>query len=356
MVRIIRHNILPAMALASEGAGGGEIAAAGREPAVSIIVVSYNTRNMTMACLASVIAETRGIPYEIIVVDNASSDGSAKAIAGFGDAVLLMALRENIGFARANNLAARQARGTHLLLLNPDTLVLDAAIDRLAAFANANPAAGIWGGRTLFGDRRLDPTSVWARMTPWSLTCRALGLDNALPASPLFNAEGLGGWNRDSVRRVDIVTGCLLMIRRQLWEALGGFDRAFFMYGEEADLCLRAAKLGARPLFTPAATIIHYGGASETTQAGKVEKLFRAKVTLMRRHWSRPAGMFGKGLLRIWALSRWNMAAVLAGRNPKRAQQAAMWHEVWSRRARWLAGYDEPAPPVAASAKSLVRG
>ena len=354
MVRIIRHNILPAWGMAEEGSGQGE--AREQHPVVSIIVVSYNTRDMTMACLRSVIAETRDVPYEIIVVDNASSDRSAEAIAGLGGRVQLIALTDNIGFARANNLAAREARGQYLLLLNPDTLVLDSAIDRLCMVANANPASGIWGGRTLFGDRRLDPTSVWAKMTPWSLACRALGLDAAMPASKLFNAEALGGWNRDSMRTVDIVCGCFLLIRRELWNDLNGFDRAFFMYGEEADLCLRAAKRGARPLFTPTATIIHYGGASEATQTGKVTKLFRAKVTLMRRHWSPPARLLGQGLLALWPLSRWLAAAAmtLVSTDDRRAKQAAMWREVWRTRTDWIGGWDEPAAP-AASRQALGR-
>ncbi len=156
------------LAHASEG-GGRASKDNGPPPLLSIIVVSYNTREMTMACLASVMAETRDAPYELIVVDNASSDGSAAAIATLGERVRLLALNENIGFARANNLAARKARGELLLLLNPDTLVLDRAIDRLATFATANRSSGLWGGRTLFGDRTLDPTSVWARMTPWSM-------------------------------------------------------------------------------------------------------------------------------------------------------------------------------------------
>ena len=343
MVRIIRHNILPAMAVAGEGGGAAADAGHDVHPAVSIMVVSYNTREMTLACLRSVVAETRTTPYEIIVVDNASSDGSAEAIKGLGGRIRLMTLANNIGFARANNLAARAARGQYLLLLNPDTVVLDSAIDRLCAVANANPAAGIWGGRTLFGDRTLDPTSVWAKMTPWSLTCRALGLDHAFPASAVLNPEGIGGWNRDSMRTVDIVCGCFLLIRRELWTALDGFDRAFFMYGEEADLCLRAAGLGARPLFTPTATIIHYGSASEATKAGKVEKLFRAKVTQMRRHWSPPARLFGQAMLALWPLSRWLSAAAITLLRPseKRAQQAALWREVWQSRAGWIGGWSE---------------
>jgi GT2 family glycosyltransferase len=329
--------------LAYAGDGGGGASSEPSSPLLSIIVVSYNTRDMTMACLASVMAETWDAPFELIVVDNDSSDGSAEAIATLGDSVRFMKLNENIGFARANNLAARKARGQFLLLLNPDTLVLDRAIDRLTRVAIANPAAGIWGGRTLFGDRTLDPTSVWARMTPWSMATRAFGLDHVFSASPFFNPEGYGGWQRDSMRQVDIVTGCFLMIRRDLWEELDGFDRAFFMYGEEADLCMRAAALGARPLFTPTATIIHYGGASERTQAGKVEKLFRAKVTLMQRHWSAPARTFGKAMLLAWPWLRLFAATALG-----RTAQSALWREVWQRRAVWQAGYDTPAArPVA---------
>ena len=321
------------------GTGVAETGAAGETPRVSILVVSYNTRQMTVDCLRSVIAETTATSYELIVVDNASSDGSAEAIAALGGGITFIPLTENIGFARANNLAARQARGDLLLLLNPDTLILDRAIDRLTAFADETPSAGIWGGRTLFGDRRLDPTSVWARMSPWSMLCRSLGLDMAWKDSPVFNPEAYGGWERDTVRPVDIVCGCFLLIRRSLWDRLGGFDRAFFMYGEEADLCLRAAALGARPMFTPTATIVHYGGASERTQAGKVEKLFRAKITLMRRHWSVPAQMFGGLTLRLWPLTRLAAARALG-----RSAQAAMWAEVWRNRPAWLAGYDGPSP------------
>ncbi|KAB2846675.1 MAG: glycosyltransferase family 2 protein, partial [Hyphomicrobiaceae bacterium] len=232
-------------------------------PQVSIIVVSYNTKSETLACLASVAKETPALAHELIVVDNNSPDGSAEAIAQACPGARLHALKDNLGFARANNLAALEARGEYLLLLNPDTVVLDRAIERLAAFAENTPGAGIWGGRTLFGNLKLDPTSAWRRMTPWSLFCRASGLSAALPRSRFFNSEEMPDWDRSSEREVDIVTGCFLLIRRELWQRLGGFDPVFFMYGEEADLCLRARQMGARPRITPTSTIIHLGGASE---------------------------------------------------------------------------------------------
>lgn len=321
-------------------------------PDISVLIVSYNTRQMTLDCIASVIDQTKANSIEIIVVDNASSDGSAAALAGLGDRIRLIALEENIGFARGNNVAAAEAAGDFVLLLNPDTLVVDGGIDMLVATARSTPGAGIWGGRTLLPDGRLDPRCAWAHMSMWSLLCRTAGLTELFPKSTFFNSEAYGGWARDSVREVDVITGCFLLIRREMWSRLGGFDRQFFMYAEEADLCLRAQKLGARPLFTPAAVIIHYGGASEATWDGKVHKLLTAKVTFMKQHWSPAAARLGAMLLALWPLSRW-VAFSLAGWLLLRAdlrQRGAQWQTAWSARHEWLRGYESPAPAKAAAA------
>jgi GT2 family glycosyltransferase len=310
-----------------------------------VIVVSYNTRAMTLDCLRSLAAETQ-VPHETIVVDNASTDGSAEAIAAEFPGIRLMAETANHGFAGANNRAAAQARGDYLLLLNPDTVVLDGAVDRLLAFARSRPEAGIWGGRTLYGDGRLNPASCWRRMTPWNLFCRASGLTGLLPRSALFNPEAYGGWDRGSERAVDIVTGCFLLIRRELWQRLGGFDPAFFMYGEEADLCLRARALGAAPRVTPEATIVHHGGASERVRADKMVRLLTAKAELIERHlpaWQRP---LARPLLRLWPLSRRIATGALAAATGRAAlhESAANWAEIWRRRAEWRGGYRGALP------------
>ena len=308
---------------------------------ISILVVSYNTREMTLACLDSIARETRASSHEVIVVDNASSDGSAAAVGNHPIEPRLFALKHNIGFARANNLAARHASGRYILLLNPDTVVLGRAIDRLREFAEARPAAMIWGGRTQFVDGTLNPASCWSRMTPWNLTCRALGFTGVFPQTDLFNGEAYGGWLRDTTREVDIVSGCFLMMPRALWEELGGFDERFFMYGEEADLCLRARALGARPQVTPAASIIHHGGASEATRAGKTIKLLAAKASLIDRHWSPLLRPVGLALLEAWPLSRWlarTVEAAITG-SAHAIAAAATWREVWSARRTWRRGY-----------------
>lgn len=315
---------------------------------LSIVVVNYNTRDMTLACLDSIAAETRLTRYETIVVDNASSDGSAEALAAHPSRPSLIASPSNLGFARANNLAAEFAQGELLLLLNPDTVVLDGAIDRLVAFARRTPQARIWGGRTVFADRSLNPSSCWSRMTPWNLACRAVGLTGLFPRSPLFNGEAYGGWDRGSERTVDIVSGCFLLIRRGDWTELGGFDPAFFMYGEEADLCLRARALGARPRVTGEATIIHYGGASERTRSAKVLKLLTAKATLIRRHWRPSLRPVGLGLLAAWPITRWLAlaGATIVSRRPDLHEAADVWKAIATSRREWLAGYPHPDRPT----------
>jgi GT2 family glycosyltransferase len=316
---------------------------------VSIVVVSYNTRDLTLACLDSIAAETRSCRYDVRVVDNASTDGSAEALRNHAVADGLIASADNLGFARANNLAANSARGEYILLLNPDTVVIDGAIDRLLDFARANPAAGIWGGRTLFADGSLNPSSCWGRMTVWNLACRATGLTGVWPNSRLFNGEAYGGWQRDTDAHVDIVSGCFLLIRRSLWETLGGFDPAFFMYGEEADLCLRAAKTSASPMITPAATIIHLGGASERTRTAKMLKLLAAKSTLIRRHWHPLVQPLGLALMAAWPLSRWLALSVFCWLRPMptKREAAATWRSIWQQRAAWMPGYSGRPSEVA---------
>jgi len=308
-------------------------------PDLSILIVSYQTREMTLACLRSVMAETR-VPFEILLVDNASPDGSAAAVAAEFPSVQVMAEAENHGFAGANNLAAARARGEMLLLLNPDTLVLDGAIDTLVAYAARHPDARIWGGRTVFADGTLNPASCWHKMSLWGLVSQALGLSSLFRGSALFNPEAYGGWDRLAERQVDIVSGCFLMISRADWQALGGFHPDFFMYGEEADLCLRAAKdLGAAPRVTPQAVIVHHGGASEKVRADKMVRLMTAKMLLIRRHfpiWQR--GLAGT-LFTAWPLSRWLALSVLSRltASPARQGGARTWGEIWARRNEWRA-------------------
>jgi N-acetylglucosaminyl-diphospho-decaprenol L-rhamnosyltransferase len=298
---------------------------------VSIIVVSFNTRMLTLDCLRSVYAQTSGISFEVIVVDNASSDRSADAIAREFPQVRLLPLTENVGFARANNLAAKDAKGRFLLLLNPDTVVLDGAIQKALAFARSCDGPCIVGGRTFRADGSLDHSSCHGRPTVWSLLCMGSGLSSIFRGNRVFDPESLGKWPRDTVRDVDAVTGCFLMISRDLWNQLGGFDEQFFMYGEDTDLCIRAWKLGARCINFPDARVIHYSGASEKIRPDKMIRLFQAKVQLFRKHWAPGTVWLGISMLRFWAFTRMTglrMLRLLAGQYESSYQS---WREIWRR-------------------------
>lgn len=321
---------------------------------LSVLIISYNTRELSLACLRSLFAQTREASFQVIVVDNVSADGSADAVAGEFPQVRLIRSPKNLGFAAGNNLAAREAAGEWLLLLNPDTVVLDRAIDRLLAFAESHPETSIFGGRTIFADGSLNAASCWRRPTPWSAWCIALALSRLFRGSAFLNAEAYGGWPRDSVREVDIVSGCFLLIRRSLWEELGGFAPAFFMYGEEADLCLRARKLGHKCLVCPDATIIHYGGASEKLRADKMIRLFKAKAQLFARHWSPGSARFGVATLDLWALTRMAGFGIAALMRRKHRASFKTWQEVWRGRDAWhILG--RALPQGAPAAEGLMR-
>ena len=310
-----------------------------RDIDVSILIVSYNTIELTCACIQSILDQTHAVKYEIIVVDNGSTDGSVEMLKQRFPACILLCQDRNLGFARATNIAAQHASGTYLLLLNSDTVVLDEAIDRLHAFALKKPESGIWGGRTVFDDGSLNPTSCWNRQTPWSLLCRASYLSAAFRSSRLFNPEAIGGWRRDSQRNVDIVTGCFFLISAQLWKQLIGFDPHFFMYGEEADLCLRARELGVTPRITPDATIIHHGGRSETAQADKLTRLLTSRIALTNRHWRIYWRWWGRAMHWLWMLRNlliWRIFAFL--HIASAADRSACYRTVWHRRKQWLSG------------------
>jgi len=289
---------------------------------LSVLIVSYRNPELTRACLASVFEEIRDASFEVVVVDNASGDGTPELVEREFPAVRLIRSEVNLGFARANNVAAREARGEHLLLLNPDTVVLDRAPERLLAFARAH-GAGLYGGRTLAPSGELDPRSCWGEQTLWSAFCFATGLSTAFGGHRVLDPESLGGWQRDTVRDVGVVTGCLLLVPRALWERLGGFDERFFMYGEDADLSARAHALGCPVRITPDATIVHVVGAS-SDPGSKMTQIMQARATLVRKHWSTFTRPLGLALL---------LAGVLLRR------RGAMWATVWRGRRDWIRGY-----------------
>ncbi|MEL7199663.1 MAG: glycosyltransferase family 2 protein [Pseudomonadota bacterium] len=305
---------------------------------LSVIIVSYNTRELTLKAIETLLENSGEIRTQVVVWDNASHDGSADAIRERFPKVRVIAHEKNVGFAAANNLAVKHTKSDWVLLLNPDTETHPGAIENLLRFAKDNPQAGIVGGRTVFPDGSLNPSSCWARMTPWSLFCQAFGLTRVFPHSELFNPESMGAWPRDTVREVDIVVGCFFLLRRELWNELGGFNKKYFMYGEEADLCLRARALGYRPMITPDAQIMHLVGASETFRYEKTIRLMKAKATLIEDHWRSNDRRLGKVLLWLWIANR-RYGSVLVAFLRNDYGVSGNWKKVWEARKDWMGGY-----------------
>ncbi|MCW2747880.1 MAG: glycosyltransferase [Nocardioidaceae bacterium] len=299
---------------------------------LAVVIVNYNTRERTLECIESVAAQR--IPgCEIVVVDNGSTDGSVEAFRTARPEIVVIDAADNLGFARGVNVGVAASTSAYVLLLNPDTTVLPGALEALLEFAIAQPAHGVYGGRTLRQDGSLDPSSCWGAPSLWSLFCFATGLSTAFKRSAVFDPESLGSWQRDTVREVPVVTGCLLLARRTDWDQIGGMDERFFLYGEDAEFSQRAIAKGFHPVIVPQATIVHDVGASTGSSGFKMCMVMAGKTTFLRQQWRRPAATLGVFFLLAGTGLRTLLEAAARGRKTK------SWTIVWKRRADWLPGY-----------------
>ncbi len=310
-----------------------------KKPQLDIIVVSYNTAQLTLRALRSIYEQTKETPFTLTVLDNNSHDDSANLIAKEFPNLTLIRSQTNTGFSGGNNIAARQPNAEYILLLNPDTVVLDHAIDRLYQFALKKPKNGIWGGITLNNDLSINSHNAWSRPGTLTLLFSALGMSKLFSNSCFFNKANYGCWKRDSEQEVDMIQGCFFLTRRDLWEKMGGLDETFFMYGEESDYCLKAIELGYQPIITPTAKIIHHGGASEPSFSGKMIKLLKGKVELVNRHsktWEKP---LHKALLQFYVINKVVTSKLLSAIKPNKRDQAIEWQKVRHANASWLKGW-----------------
>lgn len=259
------------------------------EPMVSVIIVSWNAREYLLQCLASLTPAVCRYPMEIIVVDNASSDGSAEAVASVFPQVHLLRNRANLGFARANNLGIAASTGRYVCLVNSDVKVLPECINRLVDYCEGHRTVGMVGPRIIGRDGKLQRS---CRGFPgvWNMFCRALALDYFFPRSRWFGGFLLFHWPQDCLREVDMLTGCFWLVRRQALVQVGLLDERFFMYGEDMDWCKRFWLKGWQLVFVPSAEAIHYGGASSSNAPVRfyIER-HRADLQYWDKHHSRLA-------------------------------------------------------------------
>lgn len=310
---------------------------------VSVVIVTYRNAADIGVCLDALKKAEPRIGMETIVVDNASDDDTVDAIRAAAPDATVIAQQENTGFARGCRAGADVARGAWLLFLNPDTAISPDAIDALLDCAAGGTGRGIVGGKFVDADGHIDPRSWWGRPSPWSALCFALGLSTLRPGSRLFDTESPRPWTSDpdEVRPAPVISGAMMLVNRDLWDRLGGFDPAFFMYAEDADFCLRAAAIGQTPMVTARAVCYHAGGRSSNS-SGKMVLLFTGKCTLVRRHFPRGLRALSVRLLltgvfvRATASRRTRLSAS-ARERPVTAGED--WQALWAARGKWRHGW-----------------
>lgn len=311
-----------------------------QRPVISAVIVSYNTRDMTLRCLTALNAELGGMAAEVFVVDNGSTDGSAEATREAFPAVSVIDLGRNAGFGAANNVAFARATGEYALLLNSDAFVRPGAITALVAAAGYDQRLAVIGPRLLNGDGSLQP-SCYKFPSPWRALCENTLLTAAFPNHPLLG--DFRTWPHNQPREVGFVIGACMLVRRSAIEEVGGFDEGFFLYAEEADWCRRFWKAGWRVLFTPAAEVVHLGGGSGKEQPAKVFCEFhRAQERFQRKHY----GLIGLAFFRLTMvagaclrIALFGIGAVLgrSGRDRSLRQVSR-----WLRILKWTVGFRGP--------------
>jgi N-acetylglucosaminyl-diphospho-decaprenol L-rhamnosyltransferase len=308
---------------------------------LSILIVTYNSRSLVDGLLDRLARQIDGLNAEVVLVDNASHDGTADAVAEHHPWVRLVRSAQNLGFAAGNNLAARHAQGRVLLLLNPDALPARGCVARGLALMDSDPGVGLAGARLLADDGATQPS---ARMFP-TLAQEAIvlsGLAARFPKSRWFGRLDRTWADPARAAPVDWVPGAFALIRHDLFERLGGFDERFFLYYEEVDLCRRIRAAGYRVQYWPELRVRHIGGVSARTVTGATVARSGSQLTL----WRARSGLLyyrkNHGWMTAWAVNRlersWHALrgwrAALRGQADKAAESAThlgllqrAWHD-----------------------------
>jgi len=225
---------------------------------LSIIIVSYNTQDYLRQALQSIKQSTDTLTKEVIVVDNASSDGSLEIIQNQFNWVKLIKNSRNLGYAAANNAGLGQARGEYILFLNSDTRILPETLAIMIDFMDQHPDAGVSTCRVELPSGDIDPASHRGFPTPWNALTYFVGLEKLFPQSKFFSGYHQGWKNLSHVHEIDSPAGAFFLTRKAVLDQIGGFDDQFFMYAEDLDLSLRVKRAGWKIMYVPSTKIIHY--------------------------------------------------------------------------------------------------
>ncbi len=271
---------------------------------VSIIVVNWNAQDLLRKCLQCVQTTVQQVTYEIIVVDNASTDGSQAMVRNEFPAVIQIENSDNAGFTRANNQGIAISQGRYILLLNSDAFVENHTIDAMVEFMDNHPEAGMSGCKLLNEDGSLQPSCyTFPSLTTEFYT--ALQLDKLLAQHREFGKYKMSWWDFNDVRDVDAVMGAFMLVRREVIEQTGGMDESYFMYSEEVDWCYRIKQQGWKILYNPEAQAVHlWGGSSQQVRVEMFLQLYRSRVAFFRKNYGGASAFLLKMILGFGCLLR----------------------------------------------------
>lgn len=255
---------------------------------LSIVIVNFNTKKLTTDAIHSVYQSKTNYSFEILLVDNNSSDGSVEAIRQEFPQVICIENKENVGFSKANNQAIKNAKGRYILLLNSDTIIHEETIQVMIDFMEAHPLVGASGCKVVLPDGSLDKACRRGFPSPAASFYHFSGLAKIFPNSASFNQYQLGHLDPNKDYPVDCLVGAFMLLRSEVIEQVGLLDEEFFMYGEDIDWCYRIKEAFWDIRYYPYTSIIHYKGASSHRKPFKIIYEFhRAMVLFHRKHYAR---------------------------------------------------------------------
>jgi len=256
---------------------------------ISVVIVGWNAKHYLELCLESLAKAPPRRTMEVLVIDNASTDGSVEMIETKFPWVKLIKSSENLGFAKGNNVAIRQCQGRYIALVNPDVIVFPGCLDALSDFLDENPNVGNVGPRVFNPDMSMQST---CRRFPtlWNNFCSATRLENVFKGSPFFAGEHMFYFPHDRTLAVDVIVGCFSVIRREAFDTVGLLDEGLFMYGDDVDWCRRARNAGWEVMFYPGGQAIHDRGK---TTAPYPVRFAVAQQKSVLHYWTKHHSFFG---------------------------------------------------------------
>jgi GT2 family glycosyltransferase len=297
---------------------------------ISVVIVGWNAKHYLELCLESLAKSRPRRSMEVLVVDNASTDGTVEMIEATFPWVKVIKSSENLGFAKGNNVAIRQAQGQYIALVNPDVIVFPGCLDGLADFLDQNPKVGNVGPRVFNPDMTMQST---CRRFPtlWNNFCSTTRLESLFKGNRFFAGEHMFYFPHDRTLAVDVIVGCFSMIRREAFETVGLLDEGLFMYGDDVDWCRRARNAGWEVMFYPGGQAIHDRGkitASYPVRFAVAQQ--RSVLHYWRKHHSFPGVLGIRAIMLFHHFLRYTFSLLSSLVRPNKKAQADVKKQVSS--------------------------